>query len=79
MKKVIEGADLIKEIGKKVKDEFDESKLPLMLAMINCILEDKKLIIMGEFLIYYNEKTLFCFIFCLIRICFNDWRTKKVE
>ena len=49
MKKVtVEGADLIKEIGKKVKDEFDESKLPLMLAMINCILEDKKLIIKWE-------------------------------
>ena len=39
----VEGADLAKEIGKKVKEEFDENKLPLMLGMINAIVEDKKL------------------------------------
>ena len=39
----VEGADLIFEIGKKVKKDFDEKKLPLMIAMINAILNDKKL------------------------------------
>ena len=39
----IEGADLAKEIAKKVKEDFDEKKLPLMLSMINAIVEDKKL------------------------------------
>ena len=44
----VEGADLIFEIGKKVKEDFDEKKLPLMICMINAILEDKKLIIKWE-------------------------------
>ena len=49
MEKVtVEGADLIKEIGKKVKEDFNDKKLPLMLAMIDCILEDKKLNIKWE-------------------------------
>ncbi len=39
----VEGAELIFEIGKKVKRDFDDKKLPLMIAMINAILEDKKL------------------------------------
>jgi len=39
----VEGADLIFEIGKKVKQDFNEKKLPLMIAMIDAILEDKKL------------------------------------
>jgi len=39
----VEGAELIFEIGKKVKEDFDDKKLPLMIAMINAILEDKKL------------------------------------
>ena len=44
MEKVtVEGAELAKEIGKKVNEDFDEKKLPLMLAMINAILDDKKL------------------------------------
>ena len=44
MEKVtIEGADLAKEIAKKVNEDFDEKKLPLMLGMINAIVEDKKL------------------------------------
>ena len=44
MEKVtVEGADLAKEIGKKVNEDFDKKKLPLMLSMINAILEDKKL------------------------------------
>ena len=44
MQKVtVEGADLAIEIGKKVSEDFDEKKLPLMLAMINAIVEDKKL------------------------------------
>ena len=44
----VEGADLIFEIGKKVKKDFDEKKLPLMIAMINSVLNDKKLDIKWE-------------------------------
>ena len=44
----VEGAELIFEIGKKVKDDFNDKKLPLMIAMINAILEDKKLEIKWE-------------------------------
>ena len=44
----VEGADLIFEIGKKVKEDFDEKKLPLMIAMIDTILENKKLEIIWE-------------------------------
>ncbi len=44
MKKVtVEGADLAKEIAKKVKEDFNEKQLPLMISMINAIVEDKKL------------------------------------
>ena len=44
MQKVtVEGADLAIEIGKKVNEDFDSKKLPLMLSMINAIVEDKKL------------------------------------
>jgi glycerol-3-phosphate dehydrogenase (NAD(P)+) len=44
MEKVtVEGADLAKEIAKKVNEDFDKKKLPLMLGMINSIAEDKKL------------------------------------
>ena len=44
MEKVtIEGADLAIEISNKVNEDFDERKLPLMLSMINAIVEDKKL------------------------------------
>ena len=39
----VEGADLALEIGKKVNEDFDKKKLPLMLGMINAIIEDKKL------------------------------------
>ena len=39
----VEGADLAREIAKKVKKDFSEKKLPLMIAMINAIVEDKKL------------------------------------
>jgi glycerol-3-phosphate dehydrogenase (NAD(P)+) len=44
----VEGAELIFEIGKKVKKDFDEKKLPLMIAMINSIIYDKKLEIKWE-------------------------------
>ncbi len=44
----VEGADLIFEIGKQVKQDFNEKKLPLMIAMIDAILEDKKLEIKWE-------------------------------
>ena len=44
MEKVtVEGADLAIEIAKKVNQDFDEKKLPLMLGMINAIVDDKKL------------------------------------
>ena len=39
----VEGADLAKEIAKKVKEDFDEKKLPLMIGMIDAIVDDKKL------------------------------------
>ena len=44
----IEGADLIFEIGKKVKEDFNEEKLPLMISLIDAILEDKILKINWE-------------------------------
>ena len=44
MKKVtVEGADLAIEIGKKVNQDFDKKELPLMIAVINSIVNDKKL------------------------------------
>ena len=44
MEKVtVEGADLAREIAKKVNEDFDEKKLPLMLGMINAIVNDQKL------------------------------------
>ena len=44
MEKVtVEGADLAIEIAQKVKQEFNEKKLPLMIGMINAIVENKKL------------------------------------
>ena len=44
MEKVtVEGADLAIEIAKKVNKDFDKKKLPLMIGMINAIVEDKKL------------------------------------
>ncbi len=44
MEKVtIEGAELAKEIAKKVNEDFNKKKLPLMLGMINAIVDDKKL------------------------------------
>ncbi|MDC0449957.1 glycerol-3-phosphate dehydrogenase [Pelagibacteraceae bacterium] len=42
-KVTVEGADLAIEIGEKVNKDFDKKNLPLMLGMINAILEDKKL------------------------------------
>ena len=44
----VEGADLIFEIGKKVKDDFTDKKLPIMIGMINAILDDKKIEISWE-------------------------------
>jgi len=44
MEKVtVEGADLAKEIAKKVNEDFDQKKLPLMLGMINAIVNDEEL------------------------------------
>jgi glycerol-3-phosphate dehydrogenase (NAD(P)+) len=42
-KVTVEGADLAIEIGRKINQDFDKTKLPLMLAMINSITQDKKL------------------------------------
>jgi glycerol-3-phosphate dehydrogenase (NAD(P)+) len=42
-KVTVEGADLAKEIAKKVNEDFNSKKLPLMLGMINSIVDDKKL------------------------------------
>ena len=39
----VEGADLAIEIATKVNEDFDKKELPLMLAMINSIVENKKL------------------------------------
>jgi len=47
-KVTVEGADLAKEISKKVNEDFDEKKLPLMLGMINAIVNDKKLVLDWE-------------------------------
>ena len=47
-KVTVEGAELIKEIGAKVKEEFSSDKLPIMMAMIDTILDDKKLSINWE-------------------------------
>ena len=41
----VEGADLIFEIGKKVKSDFNVKELPLMNSMIDCIHEEKPLTI----------------------------------
>ena len=44
MKKItVEGADLANEIAEKVNQDFDIKKLPLMLGMINAIVDNKKL------------------------------------
>ena len=39
----VEGADLAREIAVKVNQDFDQKTLPLMLGMINAIVDDKKL------------------------------------
>ena len=44
----IEGAELIHEIGSKVKSDFNIKELPLMIAMINVVLNKNKLIINWE-------------------------------
>ena len=44
-KDTIEGAELIFEIGNKVKSDFNITKLPVMLSMINTIIEKKPLVI----------------------------------
>ena len=50
MEKVtVEGADLAFEIYKKVNEDFDKKKLPLMLGMINAIVEDKELELNWEY------------------------------
>ena len=50
-KVTVEGADLAMEIGKKVNADFDKKKLPLMLGMINAIIDDKKLVLDWQ---YFN-------------------------
>ena len=49
MEKVtVEGADLAIEIAQKVKEDFNEKQLPLMIGMINSIVEDKQLVLNWE-------------------------------
>ena len=44
MEKVtVEGADLAKEIGEKISQDFNKKKLPLMLGIIDAITKDQKL------------------------------------
>jgi len=45
----VEGADLAIEIAQKVKQEFNEKKLPLMISMINAIVENKELKLNWDF------------------------------
>ncbi len=45
----VEGADLAIEIAQKINQDFDKKKLPLMLGMINAIVDDKKLELDWEF------------------------------
>ena len=47
-KVTVEGADLAKVIAKKVNEDFDGKRLPLMLGMINAIVNDKKLVLDWE-------------------------------
>ena len=44
----IEGADLALEIGTKVKSDFDIKTLPLMIAVINTICDEKPLAVAWE-------------------------------
>ena len=44
----VEGADLAIEIAKKVNEDFDKKKLPLMLGMINAIVDNKKILLDWE-------------------------------
>ena len=39
----VEGADLAFAIGQKVLKEFDKNEYPLLISVINCICENKKL------------------------------------
>ena len=39
----VEGADLALEIGSKIKSDFDSKTLPLMIGLIDTILEEKPL------------------------------------
>jgi len=41
----VEGADLALEIGKKILKDFDRKKIPLMVSLIEAIIENKKLTI----------------------------------
>ena len=41
----IEGAELVFEIGSNIKNDFNIKKMPLMVGMIDAILDDKKFII----------------------------------
>ena len=39
----VEGADLALEIGRKIKSDFEDNKLPLMMSMIDTICDEKPL------------------------------------
>ena len=39
----IEGAELVFEIGTKILKDFDKTKIPLMISLIESIIKNKKL------------------------------------
>ena len=41
----IEGAELVFEIGPNIKNDFNINQMPLMIGMIDAIINDKKFII----------------------------------
>ena len=51
-KDTVEGADLVYDIGKQVKSDFDEKTLPLMFSLINTILDKAKLKVEWK---YFNK------------------------
>ena len=47
----IEGADLVLEIDPKIKKDFDNKTLPLMISMIDAICNEKPIIVDWKILI----------------------------
>ena len=45
----VEGAELIFEIGSNIKNDFNMKKMPLLIGMVDAILDDKKFDINWEY------------------------------